>query len=96
DLATGLGPTRGARLARGVLDWNARAGERIRFDSPQIRVTAGSHPAATVASAAGLRVRARRLAEQARREALGERQLAYAFGTLNEDGMRQPVYPAAQ
>src|SRR2546425_471927 len=66
-------------------------GDRLGFEAAEVRMVTGEIPAAAVAAAAGTLRPLGVLAEQELRDALGERELADAARTVQQQGVRQAL-----
>src|SRR5207249_399291 len=66
-----------------------RLGDRLGFEAAEVRMVTSEIPAAAVAAAAGTLRRLGVLAEQKLGDALGQRELADAARTVQQQGVRQ-------
>src|SRR5205823_3250060 len=71
-------------------------GDRFRLEAPEVRVIAREIPAAPVALTAGARLRVLVLAKEELRHRFGERELADAARTVQQDRVRQAVEAALE
>src|SRR5947207_4655721 len=92
DVEAGLLRAPGRGLAPLLLFHRQRQlGDRLGFEATEVRMVTGEIPAAAVAAAAGTLRRLGVLAKQKLSDAFGERELADAAWTVQQQGVRQAL-----
>src|SRR5437870_4110351 len=92
DVEAGLLRAPGRGLAPLLLFQRRRQlGDRLGFEAAEVRMVTGEIPAAAVAAAAGALHRLGVFAKEKLREALGQRELADAAWTVQQQGVRQAL-----